>query len=95
MRHLDACTREQLAPMDASLRVALAQVLALAGQHQRAIELTEPALLYGERRGMSGLLIGWLYEGCARVALAGQDTERFQRFAELCARSTSRARIPC
>jgi hypothetical protein len=84
-RHIAACERERLTPTDRYLRVEFAQLLAEAGQTERALAMIEPWLQWAEQNGVKGLASGYVYEARARMALAQQDRAGFERFCERCA----------
>jgi tetratricopeptide (TPR) repeat protein len=92
--HGAICTRERLTPANRELHLELAQALAEAGQHERALQLIEPWLLWAREHGVTGLTAGHIYEARARVALSMQDRAAFEDYCERCAEEYRRGSNP-
>jgi serine/threonine-protein kinase len=63
---------------------ATAEALALVGQHDEAVRLSDEVLSALEAHGVQGLRMGTWYETRARVALAMGDEAEFRRWAGRC-----------
>jgi len=92
--YLDTCQREQVETLHKSVQVALAQALALAGEHAEAVGMIEPVIEAAERLGVAGLALGVRYEARARIALQMQDHAAFERFTTSCAHEYHKSRNP-
>jgi hypothetical protein len=89
------CEREQLMGAHGlQVGIALAAALAQQGQHGEAARLAEDMIAGLRENGASAVMFGVAYETRARIALAMDDSEAFERFAELCGHEFNRGRNP-
>jgi tetratricopeptide (TPR) repeat protein len=65
---------------------ALGLALASTGRHEEGLVLIERLIAGYERNGITGIALGAAHEAAARVSLWMQDSQRFDHFAERCAR---------
>jgi hypothetical protein len=92
--YLATSEREQLGGWIHNLRTEMAEVLAVAGQHDDAIAMIEAVIASAETQGRAGLALGSAYESRARIAIHMRDKAAFTRAAERCASEYQTARNP-
>ena len=84
-QYLAICDREQLVGRKMLLQRDFAPVLARAGHHREAVELSDAAIAFSESWSTGGLALGIFYEKRAEVAMYMGDREQFLRAFERCA----------
>jgi hypothetical protein len=78
----------------ADIPMAAALVMSAAGDNAAALGLIEPPIETAVTLGRSGFVTGQLYEARARIAIAMQDPEAFELWAERCAHEYEKAENP-